>query len=373
MSLIGCVSGRLGGAGAAPLEGVVTLIFLGMGVVATIAFVVCVLARPRVYTASSVIIGLANTAALAFAAHQAHTHAAREYQFLYVLDPQGRPLSGTAVRYEVYGYGRGGTRPSSPTVRRGPVLSDESGLVRLDSRAMRHEVEAVVSKSGYRDVAFNLGMQYGKWWPARSLQVTVPSSGLTASASVPCVKPLAFSIYLSPASEAPGPLVYTHAEIAGVAPYKCFLDVETGQFNGSEPSGDVEFDLTLEKEGPRERPRLRVTACTGGGIQLVPYAVSLSGRLSPYEHVYNIAPTSGYVSSLEVPLQSSPGPTLYVRSRNGALYARMELDALMTGDDSWVKTRANLAVNPSGSRSLEGFRFSSHPKITKAVIGDAAF
>jgi hypothetical protein len=130
----------------------------------------------------------------------------------------------------------------------------------------------------------------------------------------------------------------------------------------------MEFEIYVD-----HRPKLVATARSGAGIQLVPFAVSVSGPISPYEHVYNVAPESGYVSSLDVPVHSSPGPTVYVRAKNGALYARMELDASHRADDNGVKISANIALNPSGSRSLEGFRRSARPKVTEAGIRTSAF
>jgi hypothetical protein len=369
---LGAASIRLGGAGAAPLEGVFALICLALAIVATGTLVLCALARPRVYSRWAMGIGFVNLGVIAVATWQADEHAGREIVLVHVLDPRGVPLREASIRYEVYGYGSGGTRPHSPARRGGPVLSDANGVVQIEARAMRHEVEAVVSKPEYRDLAFNLGMQFDRWWQNRSLRLMVPSSRRSVMASVPCKKPITFSVYLSPKSEIPSALVYTTASavLTGAGPYKGFLNVESGQFSGDE-SGDLEFEVVLEREGRRARPKLTVTGRNGAEVQLVPHAISVSGNLSPYEHVYGIAPVNDYVSSIVVPVGSSPGPTVYVRARAGALFARMELDARNPADDV-VHISANIALNPTGSRSLEAVWDGRERKTTKIAIRTSA-
>ncbi len=112
---------------------------------------------------------------------------------------------------------------------------------------------------------------------------------------MPSKEPVEFSIYLSPNPQSPQPIKPIEAEtkVGGSDRLRAYLDLQTGKFTNA-PSGDLEFEAFFEMEGKYERKRLRVTGLNGAGVLQVPPRISLVGTISPYEHVYLVAPETGY-------------------------------------------------------------------------------
>lgn len=345
------------GAVAREHGGFAMLIGLPVATVLGIAAILCLVCRPRVYSVPLMILAVANTAAVSYATRQTNRQATRQDITLHILDSTGKPLSGASVRYIRYGYGAGGTHVFD--ANGGPILSSDDGVAVIPSRRMRYETKGTIIKPGFRDVLFTVDMQYSKWDKDRGVTVSTTETKNIARGRIPAAEPVTFSIYLPPESDVPDRLqpvkhMEAKADIGRGPQAAHVLNVETGMF-GNDPAGDLRFDLFFEVEdGRHERPRLRISGLNGAKVCQVPHDLSFSGSLSPYEHIFRIAPQNGYQDETVIQRPgSSPGPMIYVSARDGHLYARMTVDAWGRSDESKARCRVHLFVNPTGDRRLE--------------------
>jgi hypothetical protein len=299
------------------------------------------------------ILAIVNTAAVSYATREATFRANRQDVVVRILDSKGAPLSDATVSYKVYGYGDRGNRPSEPDITGGPISSDGNGVVRLRSMAMRHEMDGVISKPGFRQISFNLGMQYDEWNCSRDLKILTDKSGEVSRLFVPSKgkEPVAFSIYLPPESDTPRGIQFLEGNIGveGTGSLRSYLDVETGKFN-KDPSGDLQIDASFTFDGHVRRDHLMVTGINGASV--------LAENPSVYERTYLIAPESGYKTSLFI--ENGDVNEIYVRARNGRLFARVGLEIIAqyprSGEEWSATVYSKVYVNPGGSRLLESRR-----------------
>ncbi|MHA3773980.1 hypothetical protein ACXR0O_20810 [Verrucomicrobiota bacterium sgz303538] len=345
-----------GGPDAAPLEGVATLLGLIVVSILACAAVLALVWRPRVYSVPLVLLAIANTAAVSYVTRQVNYISSRQNIAVHIIDRNGKPVPGASVHWTRYSYGPGGKNVFDGDG--GPLVSGEDGIVTLPSRRMRYEMKGIVSKTGFRDVLFTVGMQFNKWGNSRDLIISTQATPNIARARIPTTEPIAFSVYLPPTSDAPQPLRSLRPErkLSGTERLQTFLNVESGQFADTPSDSDVEFEIFFEKEGQYERTRLRMTGINGTELQVIPYEVSLTGKLSPYENVFLVAPETGYTNTALVPVDHSPGPQIYLRVRNGKFFARAEVDAYGRADEHSANLYVQLFINAAGSRLLEGPR-----------------
>lgn len=351
------VSEPHGGPNAAPLEGVAMLIGLAVALVLGIAAILCLVWRPRVYSLPLMILAIANTAAVSYATRQGNRQATGQEIFLHVLDSNGKPLSGASIRYTRYGYGPGGKHVFDG--EGGPIVSGDDGIAVIPSRRMRYETKGTISKPGFRDVLLTVDMQYSEGDRDRDVWVSTRETNNIARGHIPTAEPVTFSIYLPPQSNAPDPLhPVKHMEAEsdiGQGPQAAhILNLETAKFS-NDPTGDLRFDLFFEKDdGGYERARLRISGLNGAKVLQLPPDVSLSGSLSPYEHIFRIAPQNGYRDETVVQRPGdSPEPMIYVSARDGRLYARMTVYASGRNFEAKARCRVQLFMNPTGTRGLE--------------------
>ena len=314
---------------------------------------VCWLVRPRYFSTALVCMAVLNTVAVSLATRQVYRFLTKQGIIVHILDSAGNPLPGASVSFERYGYGNWGT--SVFDGKGGPIYSDASGTVVMPSRQMRFETKATISKPGFRQVNFTLGMQYDKWDELRDVNISTPQTHNIARGFIPTTDPLTFSIYLPRQSEGPDPLQpVRHMEtksFIGDAPMAAnYLNVETGRFN-PDPSGDLYFYVYPEKDadGINLQQRLLIKGINGTkNFQGTP-SVSLTGNLTPFEQMFRIAPQKGYQEDIV-----ARDGDIYVSARNGKLYVRMTVETFIENRE---RTRArclvNLYVNPTGSRELE--------------------
>ena len=333
------------------------LIGLVVALVLGLVAILCLVWRPRVYSVPLMILALVNTAAVSYATRQGHRQATGQEIFLRVLDSSGKPFSGASVRYTRYGYGPGGKDVFD--AEGGPIVSGEDGLAVIPSRRMRYETKGTSTKAGFRDVLFTIDMQYSEWDKDRGVTISTRETNNIARGHISTAEPITFSIYLPPQSDAPDllhPVKHMEAESdIGQGPQAAhFLDLETAKFS-NDPAGDLRFDLFFEKDdGGYERSRLRISGLNGAKVLQVPPDVPLSGNLPPYEHIFRIAPQSGYRDETIVQRPGdSPGPMIYVSARDSRLSARITVYASGRSFEAKAQCRVQLFVNPEGARRLE--------------------
>ena len=259
-----------------------------------------------------------------------------------------------AARQERIAPGASGNRPdrhqsSTPS---GPLL-----FPRAQCRLCRGLVSI---KPGFRDVLFTVEMQFSASDKDRGFEVSTQESGRIAYGRIPTTEPVALSIYLPPLDDAPDPIhplkrMTSVSDIGRSNEAARFFNIETGKFSNS-PDADLRFDLFFEEDSRFHdiQPRVRITGLNGTQLLQVSSDVALSGSLSPYEHVFRIAPESGYQD--EIVLQNSgsrPGPTIYLRARGGQLYGRMNIEAWGRRDQTRARCEVWLYLNPTGRRQLE--------------------
>jgi hypothetical protein len=350
-----------GGPNAAPLEGVAMFFGLGILAAALVTLGLCVASYPKRHSIPIVLLAVANTAAVASTVWLHNETESRQLVTIMILDRTLKPLSGVEVHYAVYGYGPGGTRPYRPSVRGGPIFSGPDGRVILRSKRMRHELDAAFEKSGYQPININLGMQYDKYNPVRSLRIGLGSMGSKthpiAWANVPAAEPMEFVVYLPTDDQSQSLQHYDLQTTINREGYsRRYLDLETREFTG-DPRSDLRFDFFEEKDtqGYR-RGRLRITGLNGTMITQVPFYVTLTEPPSSFDTVMQWAPEQGYEESIIIREPgSSPGPSVYVRWKDGTRYARLTLTGycnLHLDEPKEGFVRAKLIVNPSGSRNL---------------------
>jgi hypothetical protein len=352
-----------GGPNAAPLEGVAILISIAVGLLFTVIVILCVVWRPKAYSIPLLILAVGNTAAVTCATRLSERQATRQEMFLHVLDSNGKPLSGASVRYTRYGYGPGGSDVFDG--EGGPILSDNYGIAKISSRRMRYEIKGTVTKPGFREVRFDVGMQFNEWDKDRSVWLSTPETEHIAFGSIQTAEPVTLSIYLPSQSDAPDRLhavkrMQVQADIGQGNQATHVLNLETGKF-GNGPEGDLRFDLYSEMEDGRYmRNRLRITGVNGAKVFQVPPTVCLSGALSSYEHMFKVAPQTGYQDETVIQNPGSlPGPMIYVSARDGHLYARMSVDVYGRANEAKARCSVTLFVNPTGNRQLEYPKTSS--------------
>ena len=298
------------------------MIALAVALALSVAVILCLVWHPKTYSIPLVVLAVLNTGAISLVTPRGNLQATRQDIVVRVLDSTGKPLSGASVNFERYGYGSGGTKVFDD--KGGPLISDESGVVSIPSRRMRFETRGTIIKSGFRDVIFTVEMQFSEWDKDRGFEISTREAGHIAYGRIPTTEPVAFSIYLPPLSDTPDflhPLkrMTSVTDIGRSNEAARFFYIETGKFS-KEPDADLRFDLFFEEDSRWHdlRPRVRITGLNGTQLLHVPPDVSLSGSLSPYEHVFRIAPESGYQD--EIVLQDSgsvPGPMIYLRARKG--------------------------------------------------------
>ena len=345
-----------GGPNAAPLEGVATLIALAVALALSVAAILCLVFRPRLYPTPLIVLAVVNTGAISFVTPQANRQATRQDIVLRIIDPTGKPVPAASVRFERYGYGPGGTDVFD--ARGGPLLSGVDGVVTVPSRRMRYETRGTISKPGFRGIDFTVEMQYSEWDTNRGVTISTPETPNIARGHIPTAEPVTLSIYLPPVSDVPNPAqpikrLEANSDIGQGSSAARFFNIETGKFS-NDATGDLRFDIFFEMDGQYERPRLRITGLNEAQVLQVAPNVSFTGNLSDYEHVFRIAPQSGYQNETVV-LQpgSSPGPMIYIKARGGKMFARMTVDASGRRNEKEARCRVHLYLNPAGSRLLE--------------------
>jgi hypothetical protein len=345
-----------GGADAAPLQAVAVLIVLGAGLILSTGTILGWVWRPRVFSLPLLVLAIANTCVVSYVTLAANRRATHQGIILQVLDSQGRPLPGASVRYARYGYGPGGREAFDAAG--GPLTSGPDGLVVIPSRRMRYATKGTINKPGFRDVLFTVEMQFSKWDHDRGVTISTSETKDIARGRIPASDPVTLSIYVPPLTDAPrssDPVKRREArsDIGRHPDAARFLNVETGEFSTA-PATDLRFDVFFVKDGRHERPRLRITGLNGARLLHVPPSVSFSGSLSPYEHVFRIAPEGGYQDEvvIEDP-SSSPGPMIYVAARGGRFYARMTVNARAQSDRTNAPCTVQIFTRTTGGRLLE--------------------
>ncbi len=346
-----------GGPNAAPLEGVAILIGIVVGLLLTVTAILCIVWRPKVYSIPLLILAVGNTAAVTYATRHSERQATRQEMFLQVLDSSGKPLSGASVRYTRYGYGPGGSDVFDG--EGGPIFSDNNGIAKIPSRRMRYETKGTITKPGFREVRFDVGMQFNESDQSRDVWISTPETEHIAFGSIQTAELVTLSIYLPPQSDAPDPLhpvkrMQVQADIGQGNQATHVLNLETGKFSNG-PEGDLRIDLFSEMEDGRYiRNRLRITGVNGAKVFQVPPTVCLSGALSSYEHIFKVAPQNGYQDEIVIQNPGSlPGPMIYVSARDGHLYARMSVDVYGRANEPRARCEVKLFLNPTGNRQLE--------------------
>jgi hypothetical protein len=342
----------------APLEGLAIMLMLGIVVATGIALVVCLVSIPRNYSYPISVLTIFNSVAIALVIWLPRQMAGSEQIVVQVLDSKGHPLSGVETHYEVYGYGPGGRRPSSPEIQGGPLLSDKDGHVAFRSKELLHEVEATFHKSEYVPVSINLGMRYKDSDGGRGLLYSVGNLKRVAQSGISTAAPVQFVVYLPKANEITEPLqrFESRTMITNGPSGTRFLRIATGTFS-VDPSSDLRFDFFEERDNQGyQRAHLRATALNGAGIVELPRWTTLSLPASSFERVMQMAPENGYEDSIVIQhFAGSAESRIYVHSRDG-LYAVMKLDM-----NYWLGSKnpdhrgsisAEVFVNPTGSRRL---------------------
>lgn len=346
--------------------GAAGLIIGGIALALTFAAILCLVFHPRLNDNSGVAtvlsaLAIANMVAISYVTHEVSFKVNRQDIIVHVIDPKGMPISGAAVSYKVYGYGDRGERPSQPDITGGPIETDKNGIVRLRSLGMRHEVDGVISKTGFREISFNVGMQFDKLQAVRDLKISTPESGIIAESTVPSKDSVEFSIYLPPKADTPGEIqcIDANTGLSGIGKLSSFLNVETGKFSNT-ASGDLEFEASFKLDGDNRLTQLQVTGINGSSVLQFGWPLKLSGNLSPYEAVYLIAPESGYTTTLTVN-ESGNEPTIYVRAPDGHSFVRVMVNLMVHGQVRYAAENkpwsanidAKIYKNSTGSRLLE--------------------
>lgn len=339
----------------APLAGVAMIYGAVFLTLAVVMGVICVLARPRCYSPLLCCLTVLNTAAVGWTAYARYESSVAEPITIRFLDSAGSPISDVGVTYQVFGYGPGGRKPSSPARTGGPDLSGNDGKVLLRSKAGTYSVEITARKQGYEDLFVDLGRQYNKWQTTRRVRISTPDMA-AAYAEVPAAKPMEFTVYMARPEE-----IERQAEFHQLASRfvenrgKTRLDLLQCRFVDNDEA-DVRFEFFREMDDQGYwRSRLRVIAMNGAGVLQVPYYSNLVSPLSSFENVMKIAPPGGYSESVVIADPgSSPGPNIYVRARDGRTFARL----VISGIDNPKKPmepamlRVNLLKTTDSSRAL---------------------
>lgn len=346
-------------AGVAMIYGAVLLtLAVGLGVI-------CVLARPRCYLPLICWLTVLNTVGVGWTAYVRYEYSVAEPITLRFLDSAGSPIPDVGVTYRVFGYGRGGSEPSSPARTGGPDFSGDDGKVMLRSKAGTYSVKITARKQGYEDLFVNLGMQYNKWQATRSARVSVLDTAV-AYAEVSAARPVEFTVYMAKPEEIERPAEFHQLASRFVENQgKTRLDLLQCRFVDNDEA-DIRFEFFREKDDQGYwRSRLRVIAMNGAGVLQVPYYSNLASPLSSFENVMKIAPSGGYSESVVISDPgSSPGPNIYVRARDGRTFARLGISGLDNPKNPGEEARLwiNLLKTSDGSRALMRGQDRSSPQ-----------
>lgn len=342
------------GPNAGPLEGVAVLLMLliavGMGgvVFAGIWF------RPQSWSTMMLVIGLLNTALIFVAGSSGFRIATGQEIRLHLNDPTGKPVAGTTVHFERFGYGSGGAEVFDASG--GPFHSDKEGVARIPSRRMRYKTRMTVNKEGFREITVTLDMQLSEHSQSRSYTVSTYETRAIATGTIPATDIPVIHLCLSPLSDTPTSKVirfnlYSKHDLPESVTPKS-LDLETGKF-ASDLSGDIELEYFSASMSRYQDQRIRLRGLNGTALFLVSHNVCLPSAQMLYEQLYRIAPLSGYQQEVTIDNpDSSSGPVVYVRAPNGKLYGRLIIGALGDGKSGIRRYRGALEINPSG-RNLE--------------------
>lgn len=345
-----------GGPNAAPLEGVATLIALAVAIVLSVAAVLCLVFRPRVYSLPLILLTVVNTGVISFVSLRANRQATHQDIVVRIIDSKGKPVPGASIQFERYGYGPGGKDVFE--AKGGPFFSGEDGVVTIPSRRMRYETRGTIRKAEFREVSFTVGMQFSEWNTVRDVSISTPETLQIARGAIPTAEPVTFTVYLPPLVDAPDPLqpikrMEAFSDIGQSSGAARFLNLATGKFS-DDPNADLRFDLFFEMDGQYERKRLRITGMNQTQVLQVPSDVSFTGSLSPYEHFFLVAPEDGYQTETIVREPGSSGNgVIYVKARGGKFYVRLKADAWGRSNEKEARCRVKLYLNPTGSRLLE--------------------
>jgi hypothetical protein len=199
-------------------------------------------------------------------------------------------------------------------------------------------------------------MQFNESDKHRRFVLSTRRTRAIAQGKLPATDPVHANVSLASATDEPHPAVerfglYSKTDVGDAVPR--FLDIETGKFSANQ-AGDLELEAFAEFTGDRWETRLRITGLNGTQVLQVPHESSLTEPLTPFEHLYRIAPESGYASeTIVIRPGDTPGPTIYIRARDGHLHGRMELNAQGNGRDPKVRYSGSLAISKAGDRRLE--------------------
>lgn len=350
-----CAELRLFSRNPAPLAGVAMIFGKVLLTLAVVMGVICVLSWPRRYSPLLCCLTVLNTAAVGWTAYARYESSVAEPITLRFLDSAGSPIPEVGVTYQVFGYGPGGRKPSSPARTGGPDFSGDDGKVMLRSKAGTYSVEITARKQGYEDLFVDLGMQYNKWQTTRRATISTLDMAV-AFAEVPAAKPMEFTVYLARLEEIERPAEFHQLESRFVENQgKTRLDLLQCRFVDNEEA-DIRFEFFREMDDQGYwRSRLRVIAMNGAGVLQVPYYSNLVSPLSSFENVMKIAPSGGYSESVVISEPgSSPGPHIYVRARDGRTFARLGISGLSNPKNPGETARLSVSLlkTTDGSRAL---------------------
>lgn len=343
-----------GGPDAAPLEGVATLMGLGLALLLGLLTASCLILRPKFLPFPTVTLAVTNTLVMLLVMVNGIPGVTGQDIILHVIDRDQKPVSGASVIFERFGYGPGGSQVFDE--KGGPIESDENGIVIIPSRRMRYETHATITKPDCRDVMLTIGMQFNASDKHRRFVISTYDSRALAYGNLPATDPVRATVFLASKSDGPDPALkhmnlYSKNDVGDAVPR--FLNIETGKFSADQPA-DLQLEMFAELNENYWEPRLRIIGLNGTEVLQVPNELSLTEPISPYEHVYRIAPESGYQSKMVVLKPcGSPGQTIYIRARDGRLHGRLNLDAQGDGRQLRARYSGDLFINNSGSRRLE--------------------
>ena len=312
----------------APLAGAALLIGMGAMAILLGATLPLLFLRPKHFPRILTTVALCNTLAIAFVASKNDYQANKQEVIIHILDFDGQPIRGASLMYDRFGYGAGGK--SVPKGSGAPIISDAQGIVRPHLRSMRNELKGLIQHPQYQPVHFTVGMQYSKWDLDRLFAFGTEARTNITYGSISVNEPLSGYIYLPPHYEKNDHNQILNKKAATTlvvgADDKSFLNVETGLF-GSLPTGHFRFELYFESDDQYERPRLRVYALDGVGIQMLPPNLSFSEPMQYPERLFEIAPRGGYMKQITIMEPgNSPGPKLFVSTRDNTMFYMLTVE-----------------------------------------------
>lgn len=245
-----------------------------------------------------------------------------------VVDERMQPIEGASIHFQW-------TDTSSKGTSEIEQRSDPRGLFSLQNVRGKF-LEVRVSKKGYYISSQNsTGFEYAAFWD-RNYYEPNPDD------------PVVFRLRKESAFREPLIVRQTLYGIkADGTPH--YIDLKTGKKVVDQPRGDVEIDFVRGEDNQMHRYDWSIIIKGVNGAELVE---------STDEFMFQ-APEAGYQTSLEF---GQPGndphweaqmqKKLFVRRRDGTLYARLEVDIMPRYNrDAAVNIQAY--INPHGSRNLE--------------------